>query len=80
MQTFQPSEPILAHIASNEMTTTPAIRERVIEALYGNVIQGTIHLGDIGEMVACLIFCSPLTKQLNQASQDQRNSPRSLNA
>ncbi|KAL1989368.1 hypothetical protein VTN96DRAFT_130 [Rasamsonia emersonii] len=55
LRTVQPSEPILAHISSCE-TKSPLKRQRLIEALYSNIMQGTIHLGDIGEMVACLVF------------------------
>lgn len=55
LQTMQPSEPILAHISATEMKDRTN-RLDVVKALYRNITHGTIHIGDIGEIVAALIL------------------------
>jgi hypothetical protein len=55
LRTIQPSEPILAYVSSVEMKDRIK-RLNVIRALHENIMRGTIHVGDIGEMVAALIL------------------------
>ncbi|KKA22393.1 hypothetical protein T310_3599 [Rasamsonia emersonii CBS 393.64] len=40
---IQPSEPILAHISSSESKKFPLRRQRLIEAIYNNIMQGRIE-------------------------------------
>lgn len=56
LRTLQPSEPILAHLSAREMHAHRDKRRDVIRTLYENTVKGTIHLGDIGEIVAALIL------------------------
>ncbi|OJJ43558.1 hypothetical protein ASPZODRAFT_161487 [Penicilliopsis zonata CBS 506.65] len=55
MRTIQPSEPVLAHTAAEKMRD-PAIRFYVVKNLARACFEGSINMGDIGEMVAALIL------------------------
>lgn len=56
VQTYQPSQPILALTSQRQMNQLLSIRADVVKAFYTNIIKGTIHLGDLGEIVAALIL------------------------
>ena len=56
LQTLQPLEPIPAYTSAREMTLHPRKRLGVVKALYANSTQGTILVGNIGELVAALIL------------------------
>lgn len=62
LRTKHPSEPILAHMAAREMKDHEETRVNVVKALHKNVTSGTIHLRDIGEMVAALILLLTVDK------------------
>lgn len=70
---MQPSEPILAHISATEMKDRTK-RLDVVKALYRNITQGTIHIGDIGEIVAALILLFAFDKTHIESSQVQSSS------
>jgi hypothetical protein len=56
IHTIHPSEPILAHVATELMRKKPEIRLRVLQKFHHHCAHGSIDIGDIGEMVAALIF------------------------
>lgn len=66
LQTLQPSEPILSYCSATEMTTNPKTRLEVIKVLYNNATKGTIHLGDLGEIVAALLLLFSYDKALGE--------------
>ncbi|KAK2792157.1 hypothetical protein FQN52_003925 [Onygenales sp. PD_12] len=55
MRTMHPSEPILAYTAA-AMMIDPATRLSVVNAFSEACFQGSIHVGDIGEVVASLVL------------------------
>ncbi|EEP79269.1 predicted protein [Uncinocarpus reesii 1704] len=55
MRTMHPSEPILAYTAAT-MMADPATRLSVVNAFLEACLQGSIHVGDIGEVVASLVL------------------------
>ena len=56
MQTVQPSEPVLAISSTEHMIKDPQTRLDIIKVMYNSTTKGTIHLGDIGEMVFALLL------------------------
>lgn len=56
LRTLQPSEPILAYTSAIEMWKKPSLREYAMKSLYESTVNGTIHLGDIGDIVAALLL------------------------
>ncbi|OJJ79312.1 uncharacterized protein ASPGLDRAFT_61906 [Aspergillus glaucus CBS 516.65] len=56
IQTFQLSEPVLAMTAQREMTRSSEIRAQAIMSLYRNITNGTVNVGDAGELTAALIL------------------------
>ena len=55
MRTTQPSEPILAYTAAKRMLN-PGLRHRVIKDFARASFEGSVNLGDIGEIVAGLLL------------------------
>ena len=55
LRTFQPSEPILASTAGRLMLNSE-IRLRCVEELVTSSFEGTINVGDVGEIVASLLL------------------------
>ena len=63
MRTIQPSEPMLAWVSFLEMQVWPNCRSQVVEIFYRQCTVGSIDTGDIGEMVAALIFMFSFDKK-----------------
>ena len=68
LQTVQPSEPVLAISSTEHMMKDPQIRLDIIKALYDSTTKGTIHLGDIGEMVSSLLLLFTFDKAHGERS------------
>lgn len=55
LRTTQPSEPILAFVAAEQMKK-PAIRSSVIRQFVASCFEGTVNVGDVGEITASLLL------------------------
>lgn len=55
LRTTQPSEPILAFVAAEQMKK-PAIRSSVIRQFVASCFEGTVNVGDVGEITAALLL------------------------
>lgn len=56
MRILQPSEPILAWISLLEMKRNKGCRLKILQCFHKQCSMGSMNSGDIGEMVAALIF------------------------
>lgn len=70
MRTTQPSEPILAFVASERMRD-PETRLRVIRQFARSCFEGTVNVGDVGEITAYLLFLLAY----DEAVQNQQTIP-----
>ncbi|XHG06275.1 hypothetical protein AWENTII_009480 [Aspergillus wentii] len=61
VRTLQPSEPILAWVASQEMQM-PRKRVAVVRSIHYHIQRGFINIGDVGEVVAAMILLFALDK------------------
>ena len=55
LRTTQPSEPILAFVAAEQMKK-PDIRSNVIRQFVASCFEGTVNIGDVGEITASLLL------------------------
>ncbi|ODM14509.1 hypothetical protein SI65_10131 [Aspergillus cristatus] len=74
LQTFQPSEPILACVSTQAMSECPQTRLQVINALYDGVTNYTIHLDNLETKVAALL----LLFSYDKVHVQQDSSPRPI--
>lgn len=70
LRTTQPSEPILAFVASERMKD-PGTRLRVIRQFVRSCFEGTVNVGDVGEITASLLFLLAY----DEAVQSQQTFP-----
>ena len=68
MRTIHPSEPILAYVAAEEMRKKPNLSLQILQKFHSHCALGTIDVGDIGEIVAALIFLLSFDKKHAQQS------------
>lgn len=55
LRTFQPSEPVLAYTAATKMSN-PTTRFAVVKHFVAACFEGTVSMGDIGEIVASMML------------------------
>ncbi|KAN0067421.1 hypothetical protein V8E54_014511, partial [Elaphomyces granulatus] len=68
MRTIHPSEPILAYVAAEQMRKKPNLSLQILQKFHSHCALGTIDVGDIGEIVAALIFLLSFDKKHAQQS------------
>ncbi|KAN0084865.1 hypothetical protein V8E54_001332 [Elaphomyces granulatus] len=73
MRTIHPSEPILAYVAAEQMRKKPNLSLQILQKFHSHCALGTIDVGDIGEIVAALIFLLSFDrKHAQQVGEDDR--------
>lgn len=77
LRTMQPSEPLLAHIATRLMRRSgPQGRLELIKVFYNFATEGFINVGDIGEAVAALVLLFTWERAHNRLHFDQDAKPQ----
>lgn len=68
LRTTQPSEPILAHTSAS-MMLDPATRLSVVQQFVCACFEGSVNVGDIGEMVAAIVLLFTFDEALYMDAQ-----------
>lgn len=66
IRTTQPSEPILAHVASRAMSDHQRSRLEVLQTFVQSSYEGSINIGDLGGMVGAIILLFAFDRALEE--------------